>query len=155
VDSFGGYMIKTTVNFLKSRLDRVIDVANESGIGYKKLIKMCLERFLNDFEKGNFAERALLYQPDADKWQKVHFKFTFSEYDTYFDCKKVIRWSFSLIVAVAIDTYLDSVFNEDQDDSYHTDTYSKLYILVGKYPIYLFSWAKNEKIEKIKEILRE
>jgi hypothetical protein len=149
------FMIKTTVNFLQSRFDRVCETAHESGIGYKKLVKLCINRFLLDFEKGQFVDCALLYQPDAEKWRKVHFKFSFDEYDTYFDCKKVLRWSFSLIVAIAIDTYLESVINEDQYDSYHADTYTKLCNCDEKYPIYLFSWKKSEKIEKIKQILRE
>jgi hypothetical protein len=148
-------MIKTTVNFLQSRLDTVFEASDESGIGYKKLIKLCVDRFLRDFEKGKFVERALLYQPDAENWRKVHFKMEYTEYDVYFDCKKVIRWSFSLIVAVAIDTYLESVLNEDQEFSYHIDTYTKFSYLEKNYPIYVFSWEKNEKIEKIREILKE
>jgi hypothetical protein len=148
-------MIKTTVNFLQSRLDRVFEAAHTSGIGYKKLVKLCIEKFLIDFRKGEFAEHALLYQPDADNWRKVHFKFEFEEYDKYLDCKKVLRWSFSLIVAIAIDTYLESVLHKDQEFSYHADRYTKLCNYEEDCPIYLFSWKKSEKIEKIRQILKE
>jgi hypothetical protein len=148
-------MIKTTINFLQCRLDRVYSVAKESGIGYKKLVKLCIDRFLKDFEKDDFVERALLYQPDAKNWKKVHFKMEYSEYDAYFDCKKVLRWSFSLIVAVAIDTYLETVLNDDKDYSYPIGSYTKFCYLEEKYPIYMFCWKKNDKIEKIVQILRE
>jgi hypothetical protein len=148
-------MVKTTVNFLQTRLDTVFEAARKSGVGYKQLVKMCLTRFLADFENERFEERALLYQSDAENWRKVHMKMEFWEYDAYFDCKKVIRWSFSLIVAVAIDTYLESIINQDQEFSYHLDSYTKLCALEENYPIYVFSWKKNEKTEKIREILRE
>jgi hypothetical protein len=148
-------MIKTTINFLQSRLDTVFDRSEKSGIGYKQLIKMCLDRFIEDFDKKGFQEHALLYQQDADKWKKVHLKMECCEYDVYFDCKKVLRWSFSLIVAVAIDTYLESVINEDQEVSYHINTYTKLCGFEENHPIYLFSWKKNEKTKKIWELLRE
>jgi hypothetical protein len=148
-------MIKTTVNFLESRLDAVFEAANVSGIEYKVLIKRCVACFVDDFEKGDFAENALKYQPDADNWKKVHVKMSPDEYDIYFDCKKVLRWSFSLIVAVAIDMYLDSIVNGYQDYSYHADTYTKFCMEEEKIPIYVFSWGKSMKLEEILEKLRE
>jgi hypothetical protein len=148
-------MIKTTVNFLQERYDVVVSASQMSGINYKDIIRFCLLRFIADFEKGAFKDHALLYQKDAKKWKKVHFKMSSKEYDIYFDCKKVIRWSFSLIVAVAIDAYLESVINGNQEVSYHPDTYVKLYALIENCPIYLFSWKKNEKQDKIWKILRE
>jgi hypothetical protein len=156
----GGFMktehkIHTTINFLKCRLDYVKDLASKHGISYKMLIKLSIERFIANLEKGDFIERAIKYQDDDVEWQKVHFKMNLQEYDIYFDCKKVCRCSFSLIVAMAIDQYLESIINGENEFSYPVDSYKKLFFLEDDYPIYLFSWKNTEKIEKIVKILRE
>jgi hypothetical protein len=147
--------INTTINFMEERLELVFDTSKKYGISYKKIIKRCIDCFIIDFNKKGFKESALKYQEDHNKWKKVHFAMLPHEYDVYFDLKKVSRCSFSLIVAMAIDMYLHSVVNQYQENSYPTDTYEKLCILEGNYPIYLFTWKKTEKTEKIHEILRE
>ncbi len=147
--------IHTTINFLQSRIDYVKEKSRESGITYKKLIKLCIDLFISQWDKRSFNESALKYQPDDDLWQKVHFAMTPGEYDVYFDVKKVSRCSFSLIVALAIDHCLESVLNGDQEFSYPTIAYSKICILHNNFPIYVLCWEKNEKMDEIEEILRE
>jgi hypothetical protein len=147
--------IKTTINFLQERLDIVISLSLEHGISYKEVIRRCVMMFISHMDKDAFEEHALTYQPDNENWKKVHFKMSPEEYDVYFDCKKVCRCSFSLIVAMAIDTYLESVLNRYQEFSYRVDIYKKFCILEENLPIYLFSWVDTNKIQKITEILRQ
>jgi predicted DNA-binding protein len=147
--------IKTTINFLKERIDQVYEASKSSGIPYKQIIRLCIEQYIAQMKKDTFEEHALHYQQDGSAWKKVHFSMKPEEYDIYLDCKKVSRCSFSLLVAIAIDTYLQSVINNELDYSYHVDTYSKFCINEEKHPIYLFSWSKTDKTEKILEVLRE
>jgi hypothetical protein len=147
--------IITTINFMEDRLLAVKEYASINGIYYKDLIRLCVKKFIESCNKGDFKESSLKYQADNPKWKKVHFKMDPSEYDVYFDCKKVLRWSFSLIVAVSIDLYLESVLNEYQEFSYPTENYVKICIGDNNYPIYLFSWNKTEKIDEIERRLRE
>jgi hypothetical protein len=147
--------INTTINFMTWRLDWVVDAAGESGIAYKELIGRCLERFAANFEKDAFADCALKYQEDHDDWKKVHFSLSPDEYDVFFDIKKVSRFSFSLIVAMAVDLYLESVIIQDQSDSYPLGIYTKLCIFDENRPIYIFSWKKMDVEEIISKIQRE
>jgi hypothetical protein len=148
-------VIKTTINFLQDRLDIVKKAAQEYDIPYKLLIKQCIICFVKQSQKSVFNEHALKYQEDNKKWRKVHFKMSREEYDVYFDCKKVLRWSFSLIVAAAIDQYLDYVINGNEEFNYNVGGYTKLCNLSKNYPVYVFSWKKTEKIDKIAQILKE
>jgi hypothetical protein len=147
--------IRTTINFVQSRLDLVIETAKINDISYKDLISRCINLYIQHWENDSFCESALKYQDDHPEWRKVHFKMSPEEYDVYFDLKKVSRCSFSLIVATAIDLYLEIAVGKYQEFSYPVDTYEKLCILVEKRPIYLFSWVKTDKIAEISEILRE
>jgi hypothetical protein len=137
--------IRTTINFLSERLECVQEASVEAGLSYKDVIRLCINRFIENFDKSDFKEIALKYQPDSDNWTKVHFAMSPEEYDVYFDCKKVCRCSFSLIVAMAIDQYLESVLNGDQEYSYPIDGYTKFCHLVEKYPIYTFCWKKKRE----------
>jgi hypothetical protein len=76
---------------------------------------------------------------------RPHFTMEHEEYDVYFDIKKVCRKSFSLIVAIAIDTYLEIVLQQGEKNSYPLNNYTKLCILRKNRPIYVFYWEKLEK----------
>jgi hypothetical protein len=147
--------IRTTINFMKERHDLLLEISNNNSIHYKVLIKRCIDCFIIDFDKGKFNESALKYQEDNNEWKKVHFQMLPHEYDVYFDLKKVCRCSFSLIVAIAIDRYLQHVLRGYQEDSYPLNDYTKLCILDEEYPIYLFSWKKTEKFEEVEALFRE
>jgi hypothetical protein len=147
--------IISTINFVTQRLDYLKEQAQNHDIPYKKLIKLCIVKYIENFKKNSFKNHALKYQEDSTDWTKVHFKMLPDEYDVYFDLKKVSRCSFSLIVAIAIDTYLDSVLNGNQEFSYPITEYIKICINENNYPIYVFCWKKTEKYEKIAQILRE
>jgi hypothetical protein len=147
--------LKTTINFTSERFSNLLDFAESSGIAYKKLIKIYLEQFVIHFTKTEFEETTLRYQEENKDWKKVHFSMSREEYDVYFDCKKVSRMSFSLIVAIAIDTYADDILNAHLEDSYPLTTYTKICLLENNYPIYLFCWKKIEKKEIISAIKTE
>jgi hypothetical protein len=147
--------IRTTVNFLQSRIDYLKLKALEHEIPYKTLMKLCIDMYIAKSDKANFKESSLAYQPDGESFQKVHVSMLPAEYDVYFDLKKVSRISFSLIVALAIDTYLETVLSQNQEFSYPVTVYTKLCISKNKMPIYVFSWSENEKIDEIRKILRE
>jgi hypothetical protein len=147
--------LKTTINFVAGRLDLVQKSSTEHGIPYKKLIQRCLKIFISCYSKDIFQNCTLCYQEDHPHWKKVHFTMSTDEYDVYFDLKKVNRCSFSLIVAMAIDNYLEMAIGGYNEDSYPAYKYLKKCINEENYPIYIFSWIETEKTEKILRNLKE
>jgi hypothetical protein len=139
--------LRTTINFELNRYELLEKKCFDEGVCIKEIIRKCLYLYIDDMKKDDFEKGTISYQDDAVEWKKLHFTLSDEEYDTFADVKKIQRLSFSFIVAIAIDTYADSVLSGMQNYSYPPKSYTKFYIVVNNYTSYRFVWGKLDKIE--------
>jgi hypothetical protein len=139
---------ETTISFEINRYTRAALTAQRLGMPLTDLIKICLKKMSKLIQSNEFQEGLRKYQDDAPEWTNEHFFITEDEYDTYLDLQKHSRCCFSLLVALAIDFFAESVIPENNLDSYPKITYYKEYMVKNNYPIYVFCHKKlKEKVE--------
>ncbi len=142
------FCLRTTVYVRQNRHSRLKYFAGKHGQRISDLIiflagKMAQRLLMNN----TFRSCAVQYQKPASDWITMHVSLTSIEYDRLFDIKKCFRISVSLLIAMAIDEFLDREF--DSSDSYPPSAYYKSTITVNNNRILIFCWgipAKNIKI---------
>jgi hypothetical protein len=139
---------ETTVNMMWERWEWLAALAQNSGMDYRELVRLSLLCWANAARKGKFRDRTLEYQGRALKWKKVHYNPSCHEYDVFLDLKKVLRFSFSYMVAMALDEYAEKIINGEITVSYQLEGYSKICLMENNYPIYIFCWKKNNIVDK-------
>jgi uncharacterized protein YlbG (UPF0298 family) len=143
--------LRTTINFEFERIEYLKKKCDENGLDVLEVIRQCVALYIKEMNKKKFEYGTLTYQDKAPQWVKVHFSMSDIEYDIYLDVKKVQRLSFSHIVAIAIDRYLDEVLNGEEKNSYPIVDYSKHCIDDNNSTKYEFLWIKSDVIPTQRE----
>jgi hypothetical protein len=137
-------LLRTTVNIEKSRLDKLNNAVNEYGISKVLLIHLVVEKYVEYANKSDFHETTIQYQKKGFEYHKVHFELEPESYDVFFDLKKVLRCSFSLIVALAIDMFLETIMEPDSKNSYPEFHVEKNCIVENNFTKYMFMWINKK-----------
>jgi hypothetical protein len=143
--------LRTTINFECNRFENLKKKCEQKELSICDIVKRCVSLYIRDMNKKKFEYGTLTYQDKAPQWVKVHFSMSDIEYDIYLDVKKVQRLSFSHIVAIAIDRYLDEVLNGEEKNSYPIVDYSKHCIDDNNSTKYEFLWIKSDVIPTQRE----
>lgn len=106
-------MIRTTLNIKSSLLNRLDNAASIYNIKRTKIIVLLLQRLMDDMDKFFNKSKCVKYQNDlvcdSDCWMKLHVKYTQYQYDYFTDMRKVYKRSVSLLLAYAIENYLNEI----------------------------------------------
>jgi hypothetical protein len=143
--------VYTTISFDKTRLERVKEIVNNTHLDLQEAIKKCLKQLSPKVRKRGFNTGSLTYQPVTLEYEPVHFSMTNAEYEIYMDLKKLSKCTLSLLIAIALDLFLEKIIlekNENIFDSYQESKYS-MWKYVCENTIYLvFSWNEEVKGEE-------
>jgi hypothetical protein len=142
-------ILETTVNFEAERLENLKLKCEEKGVAVSLVIKMAVKMFLDSMKKDEYKWSTVKYQKESLRWKKFHIKLKPYEYDTYMDAKKITRFSFSLIVAIAIDNFSEIILNNEDVESYPLWGYGKYCIVDDNCTYYVFSWGISRNSVKI------
>lgn len=114
-----GSEIRTTVNIRSDNYLILSDYSKRFGLGCKEVIIFLLRKIvLHIAENEEIRDRALEYQPDAKEWRKEHVTFKNDDFSRIMDVKNCYRFSCSLMLAMALDMFDESIFIEETEDSY-------------------------------------
>ncbi len=142
-------MIKTTVNVRNDLYNNLIEYAQKYNCKVDFIIKLFIEKMINEIIIENvFVNTAMKYQEPAEKWDKPHVSFSQHEFDRILDIKKVYRLSLSLVLAMAIEKYGESIFFENNEDSYQDYLCTKVRDMSENDIKYVFCWEKPRKNTK-------
>jgi hypothetical protein len=133
--------MRTTINFESTRLSNLKDKCDNAGLPVQAVIKKAVKLYI---DSANFKKppwHTISYQEEAGEYVKFHFTMLPHEYDTYLDIKKLHRLSFSYIVALALDMFLEQILNGDVVQSYPVYGYGKFCIVKEDCTFWVFSWG--------------
>jgi hypothetical protein len=144
--------LRTTINFETTRLEYLKNRCNEKGLDVQDVIKIAVKHYIDSFGKKEPVWNTITYQEDAPHFTKKHFSMKPYEYDTYMDIKKLHRLSFSYIVAIALDHFLELILEGKCPHSYPLNSYTKFLIDKEDCTFLVFSWGfpfKTDSLELI------
>jgi hypothetical protein len=133
--------LRTTLNVESNRLENLKERCEMAGLPLQVVIKKAVKLYIDaaDFEKPKC--HTITYQDEAPLYVKLHFSMLPFEYDTYMDIKKLLRLSFSYIVALALDMFLEQILAGDMIQSYPLFGYGKFCITKKDCTFWVFSWG--------------
>jgi predicted DNA-binding protein len=140
---------ETTINLKEEDYQFLENLADVSGIPKNKIIKRSVKKLCNKIYKLKFTESLMTYQAKHHSWEKPHYNMSHKEYDVYLDIKKIIRLSFSHLVAIAIRLFGDDATRESELDSYQHESYCKNYSIQNSKNCLYISWNLDQTDEKI------
>ncbi len=128
-------LVETTINTHKSVLKLLNDGAARTFRSRTFMIKLLMQRVMNDNQRMLKSYSRIKYQARDDKknWYLVHLVLNEYEYEYYLDMRKFFKMSVSYILAYAVKRYLSEIIDELLDMSKNTDNYLyRNYILIIK-----------------------
>jgi hypothetical protein len=135
------FFVRTTLNIEESQLNELRKRCEEKDMSLSVVIKKAVKLYIDVTQKGESKWHSVSYQQKGRKYKKLHFSMTTIEYDTYIDLRKLNRLSFSYIVALALQMFLDEIFSEEPKDSYPLLSYGKFCIKKNNCTFHVFSWG--------------
>lgn len=101
--------MKTRVNLTLVNYHRLYDAAGKLGITRSSLVKVLIKQYEINEMKHIRLNIPVKYQEKQDLWYSFHVNLSEIEYECFLDLRKFTKRSVSLILAIAIDLYLDLV----------------------------------------------
>ena len=153
-------MIRTTLNIKSSLLNRLDNATTICNIKRNKIIVLLLQRLMDDIDKFFNKSRWVKYQNDLvvdnDYWMKLHVKYTQYQYDYFTDMRKVYKCSVSLLLAYAIENYLNEILeligrekNNENLDNYLKRSHAIFGCYVDGVMCWKLFWGIPKNLEKI------
>jgi len=107
-------MIKSSVYINKEKLSLLENFSDNNGFSVNEIVTLLLQKILKD---GNCTIRkfiAVKYQDDDpdNNWETLTVNFKEVDYELFTDMRKFFKLSVSLLLAKAIDLFLDSLLSE-------------------------------------------
>ncbi len=117
--------IDTTLHVHKSIMETLNKSAEETGRAKTIIIKLLMQRVMNNSQKMIKSFSRIQYQGRdvKEKWHRLHIALNEYEYEYYLDMRKFYKMSVSYILAYAVRRYLREIINELIDKNFRTDNY--------------------------------
>ncbi len=119
-------VIKTTVNLTYDNYELLVEIADRNDLDLQYVMLCYLKQIIKYLLKNNSCrDRAMEYQDHADMWKKQHISFSKDEFDIILDIKKAFRFCTSLMLAMAVNMFDESILFAGKEDSYPDFEYNK------------------------------
>jgi hypothetical protein len=146
-------MQRTTLNMLKSRYDYLEEMSVRAGVSKQFLAKMCFKRLYPHLKKKYYSFRNIKYQESASEWELLHISFSAPEKERLISTKNVYKLSFSYLLSLAIDIFLNELVLDLIDDIHRywiksvdeLSFYFQFNTINGNY-LYSYYWGLPENL---------
>ena len=145
--------IETTINIDVEMLERIMDVAEHTGVSVRSLISAMLRAYMEGSRIKHSAFTRVCYQErrDSDRWKRLHLSLMGDEYEYCLDLRKVCKMSVSFLVAYAIEHFLEELIGRHGKniDSYRYQNYTIMKFKVKNVIGWLIYWGippRNPKL---------
>ncbi|MCP4129749.1 MAG: hypothetical protein GY754_01915 [bacterium] len=103
--------VNTTINMNIELLDRVEAASQQLNMSRSKIIVLLLNRVMLKKEIPLEVFKQIKYQPRnlASNWKQVHAYPEVEVYEAWIDMRKIFKRSVSLVLAIAIEEFLDQL----------------------------------------------
>lgn len=120
-------MIKTTINMNLVNYQLLNRLMKKSRLKKTFIIKCALDNYLENIPQTVVIGHAVKYQPQGSQWHKFHIAFKETEYEQYYDYRKLYKLSFSLLIAHAL-IYFSKIYKHKNITTFITRNLSSYII---------------------------
>lgn len=114
-------MPATSINMHADTNDRILCAAGRLGVSRRELVVRLLMRIMRDVASFHRRFRNIRYQSDdaGGHWHCFAIRFTPEETEFFSDLRNVCKCSVSLLVAIAVEKYLDEMLGDIKKEVYN------------------------------------
>jgi hypothetical protein len=142
--------METTLNvhneiFAKiTRAARLKDMSRSDVIIH--LIKKTMDEIYDPVRIGKMIRYQNRCRPD--EWHTFHIRLRMDDYEYFLDLRKLLKMSVSLILAYAVEKFLDEMLKKNVSDNYQYINYIVVKELIDNIISWKFIWGFTPKIIK-------
>ncbi len=126
--------IVTTINIKSEILGKITKASSKMNISMNRIINLLIIRLVHNKSLKLKMFTSVKYQETGGNiiWHKLHVSLTTDIYEKALDLRKVLKMSVSLIIAKAVEKYLQEIIN-DFFQTGKTDNYFQNYVFIPNF----------------------
>ena len=142
--------METTINIRTDILEKIILAAHSKGISRSELIVVLIKNVMDTISDPERMGRLIQYQErrSQDEWHTFHWCVREDEYEYFLDLKKLLKMSLSLIVAYAVEKFLDKIMKGNITDNNRYRNYVIIREFIDNIICWRFIWGFPPNLEK-------
>lgn len=142
--------METTLNMRLDISNMISMAALRKGISRSELVLILFKKVMDDIPDPGRMGNMVQYQERRDKneWLKFHLVLRVDEYEYVLDLKKLLKMSVSLILAYAVEKFLNKLMKRNNTDNYRYKNYLIVREIIDNLICWKFIWGFPPNIEK-------
>jgi len=142
--------METTINIRIDILEMISSAAQQKGISRSELITILIKKFMDDIANPGRIGKMIQYQKrcKTGSWHKFHLCVREDEYEYFLDLRKLLKMSASLILAYAVDKFLNKIMGSKETDNYRYKNYIIAMEMMDNVICWKFIWGFPPNLEK-------
>jgi hypothetical protein len=142
--------MKTTLNIHVDVMEKITRAAQLQGLSDSEMIVMLIKKAMGEMQNRTRIGRLVQYQQrdSPDKWYLFHIRWKWDEYEFFQDMRKLLKMSVSLILAYAVEKFLDKVMKKNNSDNNHFYNYILAKEEVNGIIMWKLIWGFPPNLEK-------
>ncbi len=143
--------METTLNVQIDILTKITRAAQKRGISRSDLIILLIKKTMDSISDPVRIGTMVKYQKrmKPDDWHTFHIRLQMDDYEYLLDLRKLLKMSVSLILAYAVEKYLDEIIKGNITDNYQHKNYLVIKELIGNIICWKFIWGLPPNLEKL------
>jgi len=142
--------METTLNLRPDISNMIAIAARRKGVSRSEIILTLLKKVMDDISDPGRMGRMVKYQERREKteWVKFHLVLRVDEYEYLLDLKKLLKMSVSLMLAYAVEKFLDKLLKRNITDNNRYRNYIIAREIIDNIICWKFIWGYPPNLEK-------
>ena len=143
--------METTLNIRTDISEKIALAARLKGISRSEMIAILIKKVMDDISDPGRMGKMVQYQNrrNPDEWHTFHLQVREDDYEYFLDLRKLVKMSVSLILAYAVEKFLDKLLKNNNTDNNRYRNYIIIKDVIDNIICWKFIWGFPPNIEKI------
>jgi hypothetical protein len=143
--------METTLNMRTDISEKITLAAHARGISCSDMIAILIKKVMDDISNPVRIGKMVQYQDrrNSDEWHTFHLQVREDEYEYFLDLRKLLKMSVSLILAYAVEKFLDKLIKKNITDNNRFRNYVVIMDIIEDIICWKLIWGFPPNIEKL------
>jgi hypothetical protein len=143
--------METTLNIRTDISVKIAFAAQARGISRSQMIAILIKKVMDDISNPGRMGKLVQYQQirKQGEWHTFHLYVREDDYEYFLDLRKLLKMSVSLILAYAVEKFLDKILKTNDTDKNRFRNYTVIRDVIDDIICWKFIWGFPHNIEKL------
>lgn len=142
--------METTLNIRCDISNKIMLAAQSRGISRSEMIAILIKKVMDNVSNQGRMGKLVQYQERRSRgeWHTFHWYVREDDYEYFLDLRKLMKMSVSLILAYAVEKYLNTIINDYNTDNNRYRNYLIIRDVIDDIVCWKFIWGFPPDLEK-------